>query len=140
MRTRAKLVLATIGLGAAVAGIAGPAFAASTDHTTATASATTAAPSSTSAGAGAADHRAMGHRFGREFAKDLAAQLGLPQQTVTTAVQQALPQVRADHKDGTATKGEFVNQLAAHLGLDPTKVRTAVQAVRAQEGLTGSRS
>jgi hypothetical protein len=82
----------------------------------------------------------MGRRFGGEFAKDLAAQLGLPQQQVTTAVQQVRPQVRADHKNGTATKGEFVTQLAAKLGLDPGKVRTAVQAVRVQEGLTGSRS
>jgi hypothetical protein len=133
MRTKAKLALATIGLSATVAaGIAGPAFAATTDHLTATASSTTAAPP-TNAGAGSTDHRAMGHRFGADFAKDLAAQLGLPQQRVTTAVQQVRAQMKADHKDGTATRGEFVTQLATKLGLDQTKVRTAVQAVRAQE-------
>jgi hypothetical protein len=133
MRTKAKLALATIGLSATVAtGIAGPAFAATTDHPAATASGTTAAPS-TNASAGSGDHRALGRRFGAEFAKDLAAQLGLPQQQVTTAVQQVRTQLQADHKAGTATQGEFVTQLAAKLGLDQTKVRTAVQAVRAQE-------
>jgi hypothetical protein len=133
MRTKAKLALATIGLSATVgAGIAGQAFAATTDHPTATASATTAGPSTT-AGAGSTDHRAMGRRFGAEFAKDLAAQLGLPQQKVITAVKQVRTQLQADQKDGTATRGEFVTQLAAKLGLDQTKVRTAVQAVRAQE-------
>ena len=129
MRTKAKLALATIGLSATVAaGIAGPAFAATTDHPTATASAATA-----NAGAGSTDHRAIGRRFGAEFAKDLAAQLGLPQQKVTTALQQVRTQLQADQKDGTATRGEFVTQLAAKLGLDQTKVRTAVQAVRAHE-------
>lgn len=133
MRTRTKLALATIGLSATVAsGIAGPAFAATTDHPTATASATTAAPS-TNTGVGSTDHHAMGRRLGAQFAKDLAAQLGLPQQKVTTAVQQVRAQLRTDHKDGTATQGEFVTQLATKLGLDQTKVRTAVQAVRSQE-------
>jgi hypothetical protein len=131
MRKSTKLTLATIGLGVSVAaGIAGPAFAATAAPPTA--SAATATPSATP-GAGSNQHGGMGRRFGAEFAKDLAAQLGLPQQKVTVAVQQVRTEMRADQKNGTATRGEFVTQLAGKLGLDQTKVRAAVQAVFAQE-------
>lgn len=132
MRTRAKLTLAAIGLSATVAaGIAGPAYAAATDQPTSTASTPTAAPStSASASAGSTDHRAQGRQFGAEFAKDLAAQLGLPQQKVTTAIQQVRTELRSAQKDGSATRDQFVTKLATKLGLDPTKVRNAVQAVR----------
>jgi hypothetical protein len=132
MRTRAKLALVAIGLSATVvAGIAGPVFAATIDQPAATSS-TAPAPSSTTAHAGTRGHGPFGRRFGAEFAKDLAAQLGLPQQQVTTALQQVRAQMQADHKAGTATPAEFVNQLAAKLGVDQTKVKAAVQAVGAQ--------
>ena len=128
MRTRAKLTLAAIGLSATVAaGIAGPAYAAATDQPTSTASTPTAAPSTS---AGPTDHRAQGRQFGAEFAKDLAAQLGIPQQKVTTAIQQVRTELRSAQKDGSATRDQFVTKLATKLGLDPTKVRNAVQAVR----------
>jgi hypothetical protein len=133
MRTRTKVALATIGLGATVAaGIAGPVFAAPGAQPTSTASATTAPPSA-KPGAGVNGHRAFaGRGFGAQFAKDLAAQLGLPQQQVTTALQQVQTEMRADRTAGKATQDEFVTQLAAKLGVDQAKVRTALQAIGAQ--------
>jgi hypothetical protein len=139
MHTKVKLILATVGLSTAVAaGIAGPAYAAASDHPTGTASAPSAAPS-TGGGTGATADRGA-HRCGSgpKFEQDLATQLGVPTQKVTAAVTALRTEQRAAHEKGSsATRAqladEFASKLAAKLGLDPTKVRDAMHTVRAKE-------
>jgi hypothetical protein len=134
MHTKAKLTLATLGLGVAVAaGVAAPAFAAGTDPPTGTtpvpAASQTSVTTDTSTHAGA--HTGMR----ADFEKDLAVRLGIPTQKVTDAVMAVRAEVHQNGK--TATRSEradqFANLLAGKLGLDPTKVRDATRAVHAQE-------
>jgi hypothetical protein len=134
MRTKAKLTLATLGLGVAtVAGIAGPAFASGNDQPTGTNPA--AAASATSVTTDTAAHPAVRPGMRVDFEKDLAARLGIPTKTLTTAVKAARAEVHQNGKPGTRTEraDEFANVLAGKLGMDPTKVRDAIVAVHSQE-------
>jgi hypothetical protein len=134
MRSKAKLTLATLGLGVAVAaGIAGPAFAAGTDQPAGTTP--VAAASQTSVTTGTSAHAGIRTGMRADFEKDLAAQLGVPTAKVTAAVKEVRTEM---HQGGqTATRSqradEFANLLAGKLGLDPTKVRDAMRTVHAQE-------
>jgi hypothetical protein len=133
MRSKAKLTLATLGLGAVVAaGMAGTAFASSTDQPAGT---TPAAVSQTAATTGTSAH--VGARQGprADFEKDLATRLGIPTQKVSDAVKAARAQVHQNGQSLTRAQraDAFANALAGKLGLDPTKVRDAINAVHAQE-------
>jgi hypothetical protein len=133
MRTRAKLTLATLGLGVAVAaGIAGPAFAAGADQPTGTTPAAAASQTTVTTHANAHAGR-TGNRA--DFEKDLAARLGIPTQKLYQAVKAVRAEMHNNGKTSTrsARADEFANLLAGKLGLDPTKVRDAIRAVHTQE-------
>jgi hypothetical protein len=133
MRSKAKLTLVSLGLGVAVAaGIAGPAFAASTDQPAGTTPA--AAASQTSVTPGATPHAGRaGMRA--DFDKDLAARLGVPTQKLTASVKDVRSEMHQTGNTGTrsAQADQFANLLAGKLGLDSAKVRDAMRTVHAQE-------
>jgi hypothetical protein len=134
MRSKAKLTLAALGFGVAVAaGIAGPAFASSTGQPTGTTPVTAAPQTSVTTGTSSQAGVHMGKRA--DFEKDLAAKLGVPSQKLTAAVKDVRTELRQSGKTGTrsARADEFANLLAGKLSLDPTKVRDAMRAVHAQE-------
>jgi hypothetical protein len=142
MQKRAKIILALCLGGAVAAGVAGPAaYAAAAGHP-ATAAALAADTASTSSGSASSQHRG---RFGPQFAQDLAAQLGVPADTVTAALKQIRTENAANNgTDGAGQKStdprqraqrvdQLSNELAGKLGLDSTKVNNAVTAVLATE-------
>jgi hypothetical protein len=148
MKKRVKIVLALSLGGAVAAGIAGPAaYAAADGHpTTATSAALVADTTSPSSASNTSNHHRPAYpgRFGPKFAQDLAAQLGVPADKVTSA----LKQIRAENTPNhTATGGQKLadpgqraqridqlsSELAGKLGLDTTKVKNAVTTVLAKE-------